>query len=158
MNLKTVIVAAAAAFVFVSAPAQADSLTASANHQSALASAERALERGDADSALLVLEDARRGLRHDGDIARVESMRCVALHALTRYEDAEAACSIAIDTRTAHWSDYNNRGAARIKLGDYDGAIDDLHQANLLRRGASAVRRNLARATALRDSQAVASN
>ena len=151
MNLKTVIVAAAAAFVFVSASAQADSLTASANHQSALASAERALERGDADTALLVLEDTRRGLRHDGDIARVESMRCVALHALTRYEDAEAACSIAIDTRTAHWSDYNTRGAARIKL-------DDLHQANLLRRGASAVRRNLARATALRDSQAVASN
>ena len=86
-------------------------------------------------------------------------MRCRAFHALSRFEDAEAACTVAIDTRIAHWSDYNNRGAARIVLGDLDGAVADLQRANNLRRGVSAVRRNLSHAIALRaQRQALASN
>lgn len=159
MNLKTTLIAAAAAALLVAAPAQADSVTADANQQNVLASAERALTRGDAQTALTLLADARQDLRYDGDIARVESMRCVALHKQQRYEAAVDACTVAIDTRTPSWSDYNNRGAARIVLGDLDGAIDDLHKANNLRRGVSAVRRNLARAVALRaERQAMAFN
>ncbi len=147
----TTIITAAAAVMLAASPANADSLTKAQASQDRLASAERALVRGDAEDALALLADARESARLDGEIAQVESLRCRAFYALGEYEAAEAACSIAIDTRTAHWSDYNNRGATRMLLGDLDGAIADPHQANNLRRGVSAVRRNLARATALRN-------
>ena len=146
--LTTTIVAAAAAAMLAAAPAGADSLTHAQASQDRLASAERALVRGDAQDARL-----------DGDIARIESLRCRAFYALGEYESAEAACSIAIDTRASHWSDYNNRGATRMLMGDLDGAIADLREANNLRRGVSAVRRNLSRAIALRaQRQAMALN
>ena len=148
--ITTALITAAAAAMLAASPAQADSLTHAQVSQDRLASAERALDRGDAQDALALLADARESARLDGDIARIESLRCRAFYALGEYDAAEAACSIAINTRTAHWSDYNNRGATRMLLGDLDGAIADLREANNLRRGVSAVRRNLARATALR--------
>lgn len=157
--ITTLIITAAAVAMLAASPAGADSLTQNQAAEDRLASAERALVRGDAKDALALLADARESARLDGDIARVESLRCRAFYALGEYQAAEDACSIAIDTRTAHWSDYNNRGATRMLLGDLDGAIADLHQANNLRRGVSAVRRNLARATALRTQrQAIALN
>lgn len=156
---STALITAAAAAMLAAAPAGADSLTHGQAAQDRLASAERALVRGDAEDALAFLEAARGAARLDGDIARIESLNCRAFYALGQYEAAEAACSVAIDTRAAHWSDYNNRGATRMLIGNLDGAIADLQQANKLRRGVSAVRRNLARATALRaQRQAMALN
>ena len=159
ISQTTRLLTAAAAALLLATSAQADSINTPPAQQSVLASADRALARGDAEEALQLLAEAREGARYDGDIARVESMRCRAFHALSRFEDAEAACTLAIDTRIAHWSDYNNRGAARIVLGNLDGAVADLQQANNLRRGVSAVRRNLSRAISLRaERQALAFN
>lgn len=123
----------------------------------ALSQAEKALQRGDAEQALALLE--QRDVSRDDRLAEVESLRCRALHQLGNALDAEAACSAAIDTRVPHWGDYNNRAAARMLLGDLDGAIDDLHRANRLRPGMAAVRRNLSRAIAMAEArQALASN
>ena len=105
--------------------------------------------RGAFGQAIAMLKRQQPDLRSDGDIARNASLLCQAYHQQQRLDLAVDACSVAIETHAASWSDYNNRGAALLILGDVDAAIDDLHKANALRRGVASVRRNLARANAL---------
>ena len=123
--------------------------------EATLARAETVLERGDAPGALALLARLDGQLRHDGDIARHASLTCRAHYDTGAFSAAVDACSAAIDTRAAHWSDYNNRAAAFLALGETDAAIADLRQANTMRPGLAVVRRNLARATALQASENV---
>ncbi|MEM7611874.1 MAG: hypothetical protein AAF270_09360 [Pseudomonadota bacterium] len=132
--------------LFSAAGAHASQQLAASPNQPAFDSAKRALDRADADDAITMLTALRPTLRRDGDIAQYASLLCRAHHQNGDYAAAIKACSEALDTRIAHWGDYNNRGAAKLMLGDARGAIDDLRKANALRPGVSAVRRNLARA------------
>lgn len=129
--------------------AGAGQLATSPNAQASLASAERALERGHVTQAIAMLTRQQENLRSDGDIARNASLLCRAYHQQQRLDLAVDACTVAIETHAASWSDYNNRGAALLILGDTRAAINDLHKANTLRRGVAAVQRNLARANSL---------
>ena len=145
----TILTILAVALLTAGSTAAASELVTSTNTQASFASAERALQRGHAGQAIAMLKRQQPDLRSDGDIARNASLLCQAYHQQQRLDLAVDACSVAIETHAASWSDYNNRGAALLILGDIDAAIDDLHKANALRRGVASVRRNLALANAL---------
>lgn len=126
--------------------AHADTLTRVGAHEALFDQAEAALSREDAGAALMLLTRDGTALRRDGDIARHAALRCMAFHQLGEFAAAAAACGEAIDTRAANWSDYNNRGAARLLMGDSNGALQDFRRANQLRPGLALVRKNIARA------------
>lgn len=145
----TILTILAVALLTAGSTAAAGELVTATNSQASFASAERALQRGHVGQAIAMLKRQQPDLRSDGDIARNASLLCQAYHQQQRLDLAVDACSVAIETHAASWSDYNNRGAALLILGDVDAAIDDLHKANALRRGVASVRRNLALANAL---------
>jgi Flp pilus assembly protein TadD len=94
-----------------------------------LLTAERAMERGDADRTIELLRGEVDTLRYDHHVARAASVLCRAYHEKGESRLALDACNKAIDTRAANWSDFNNRGVAHYRLGNYAAAIADFRQA-----------------------------
>lgn len=141
----SIVIIATIAMLFASA-AQAETLTRTGAHEALFNQAEAALSRDDANVALALLTRDGAALRRDGDVARHAALRCMAFHQIGDYASAAAACGEAINTRAASWSDYNNRGAALLLMGDSVAALRDFRRANQMRPGLAAVRKNIARA------------
>lgn len=54
---------------------------------------------------------------------------CVCYTALGRFDAAERSCTQAVEVMPGQWSGWNNRGAARMLVGDADGARADYEKA-----------------------------
>lgn len=95
----------------------------------ALLKAERAVERGDPDRALGLLEGRINDWRHPTSQAEAHAVICQAHYQKRDYVSAEKSCNIAVNTGRPSWSHLNNRGVMRFKLGRFDEALTDFRQA-----------------------------
>ena len=113
-----------------------------------LVKAERALERGDAQRALGLLEGRVDTLRGGVERARGHALVCRARFSQGEYELAERACDAAVEEggAAAAWRHLNNRGVMRLMLGRSEEALADFRAAERLNPAAGSVRRNLAAA------------
>ncbi|MEM7764487.1 MAG: hypothetical protein AAF290_10430 [Pseudomonadota bacterium] len=121
----------------------ASSIASPAQTRAVLANADRAVSRGDADHALTILSRHQGLLARSGADAERASIACQAHFLKADFAEAVEQCSIAIDSRSAHWSDFNNRGAARMRSGDWSGAIADFTTAREMNPASVEVRKNL---------------
>jgi Flp pilus assembly protein TadD len=122
-----------------------------------LSKAERALERGNPDRAVELMqgsisESPRRAIRSD-----VNSILCRAHYQQGVFDLAEQACTqaLALGGDGAAWSNLNNRGVMRMLQGRYEEAIADLRSARRSNPTAKAVRRNLLLAEKAQESHAL---
>ena len=142
-NVKFIAVLALAAGLF-SWPTQSDAGWPYASVEPGfLVVAERAIDRGNADRAIELLSGRLDTLRYDHQVARAASVLCRAHHEKAQAELALEACNTAIETRAANWSDFNNRGVAHFRLGNFEAAIADFRQAERMRPRDPDVRANI---------------
>ena len=78
------------------------------------------------------------------DIAVAHSNLCAAFEALRAFQIALDHCTRAIDINGRNWRFYNNRGTARLGLGDVAGALVDYEKAKSLNPYHPIIDRNLA--------------
>ena len=78
------------------------------------------------------------------DIAVAHSNLCAAFEALRAFQIALDHCTRAIDINGRNWRFYNNRGTARLGLGDIAGALVDYEKAKTLNPYHPVIDRNLA--------------
>ncbi|MEN7342680.1 MAG: hypothetical protein AAAFM81_07025 [Pseudomonadota bacterium] len=114
--------------------------------QQILSEVDRAVTAGRTNDALSMLAKHERTLYRAGAGAEAASLSCRAHFVASDYAAALAACDSALDKRSNHWSDFNNRGAAKMQLGDVSGAVSDFRKARQLEPGSALVRRNLGNA------------
>jgi len=112
----------------------------------ALLKAEWALERGNPDRALALLDSRKAELRRWRAEADASALACRAWYDKGDFERAEQACDQAVQQGggAAAWSHLNNRGVMRLLLGRTDEAIADFHEAASRNPSARPVHRNLA--------------
>ena len=141
----TAVIVALAMAVILSPATRADTL---AHYQPAsLAKAERALERGNPERALALLNNHRAILKHQRFVARSQALTCEAHFQRGDFQQAEQSCDAAVASAsegTAMARYLNNRGAARLMLGRLDLALEDFAQALQLNPGLEDARRNAA--------------
>lgn len=110
-----------------------------------LIKAERALERGNPERALTVLEGNVDGLRRDAYRADANALICRAQYEKGNYAAAERACDVAVELGDGPqaWTHLNNRGVMRLLQGRVEAALEDFEAAAVLNPGAWAVHRNI---------------
>ncbi|MEL7298638.1 MAG: hypothetical protein AAGJ86_13320 [Pseudomonadota bacterium] len=143
---KTLLLVTLAAVTVLLMPNHAEaasSIASPAQTRAVLANADRAVSRGDADHALTILTRHHGLLVRSGADAERASIACQAHFMKADFVQAVEQCSIAIDSRNAHWSDFNNRGAARLHSGDWSGAMADFTTARAMNPASVEVRKNL---------------
>jgi len=118
-----------------------------------LIKAERALERGNPDRALSLLEGKVDALRRDIYRADGNALVCRARYEKGDYTGAERACDEAVQLGGGPqaWSHLNNRGVMRLLQGRAEDALADFEAAAVLNPMASSVHRNIEAARSERD-------
>ncbi|MDZ7785173.1 MAG: tetratricopeptide repeat protein [Halioglobus sp.] len=112
---------------------------------SVLIKAERALERGNPERALSLLEGNLEGLRRDAYRADGNALVCRARYEKGDYAAAEQACDTAVRLGSGPqvWSHLNNRGVMRLLLGRVEEALQDFEAAADLNPQAWSIHRNI---------------
>lgn len=108
--------------------------------------AERALEAGEAERAIDVVSPRLHELRAAGERNRGYAVLCKAYLETREHEVAETACASAAGMSVADWTDFNNHGVLRYRIGDYEAAAWLFERAVVLNPESDSVRRNLAAA------------
>jgi tetratricopeptide (TPR) repeat protein len=78
------------------------------------------LQEDDAESALRVLHDL---ITADSSLAEAHHQRAIALHALERYDEAEAAYQTTVALNPSHFAAVAGLGHICVQRGDYAGAL-----------------------------------
>ena len=125
------------------APANADSL---GNYRpTSLRKAEVALQHGQADRALALLQGRSTEIRRWDAEAAANDLMCQAWFEKGDYERAERACDAAVAAAgVSNWNYVYHRGVMRLLLGRTDEGIADLRKAGIISPASAAVPAELA--------------
>ncbi|NVJ70610.1 MAG: hypothetical protein HWE08_09675 [Alphaproteobacteria bacterium] len=122
-------------FLAFSMPVQAQAQVIYVNPDRNIEDGQKAMSEGDYARASRYFKKAVRRNLSSEHMAIVQNSLCASLFFEGAYEDAEGACSAAIEEDGRYWKAYVNRGHARKALGDQAGALADFCKANTLSPG-----------------------
>jgi tetratricopeptide (TPR) repeat protein len=123
-----------------------------------LAKANRALQQGNSDRALALLEDRVADMRKSSNQAEGYGLICRAYFQQRDFQVAEQNCdkAVTIGGGASAWNYLNNRGVMRLLLDRPDDALADFRKAAAMNPTERSVRRNMSLAENAQRAQRVA--
>lgn len=110
-------------------PAHAQVQTIYLDADRAIERAQSAMAKGEMEVALTYFKKAeRRNISAEHRVI-VQNSICAVAFQMEAYTEAEASCSLAIDSNHKYWKAFVNRGNVRRALGNSAGAISDYCEA-----------------------------
>ena len=101
------------------------------------------IENGRVEEGMAMIRQEMEKDLHRNDRESGHNNLCVGHLLLKQFDEALKQCSITIGLKPSMWQGYNNRGNARLALGDVAGAIPDCEKALELNPDSITVQGNL---------------